>query len=196
MNKYKKYLIFFIGTILFSLGISFGNKSLLGGNPMAVLVNGVSKQISLSFGTCNLIVSAIEVIVGYLLDKRNVTWVTIVTMLVASSFIDLAGLFIIESSNIVVRVIYMLVGIALYCLGLGMQQYGKIGYENYDVFIFGLKKAFKVSKYHTIKWIVDGAFLILGFILGAEVGVGTVLFIVFAGILIEFFKELTEKIFK
>ena len=94
----------------------------------------------------------------------------------------------------VVRFVYMFVGIIGYCLGLSLQQYASIGYGNLDVFIFGLKKAFKVKKYHTIKWVVDAVFIVGGYMLGSPVGVGTVLLLAFAGILIEQFKEKVKKL--
>ena len=196
MKKYKNYLIFLFGTLLFAFGISLGNRSLFGGNSMSILVVGISKHLPLTIGTCNLIVSLIEVLFGYILDKKNVTWVTLVSTFIASYLIDFANIFVIETNNIVIRIIYMLVGVILYCLGLGIEQYANIGYESFDVFIFGFKKAFKVDKYHVIKWFVDGAFIAIGFMLGAEVGVGTLLLLIFAGLLIEKSKELSKRIFK
>ena len=190
----KKYVVFFIGTLIFSFGISFGNRSLFGGNSMAVLVVGISKHINLSIGTCNLIVATFEIIIGYLLDKKNVTYISVIAMVIGSYLIDFANIFVQPTNDMITRFIYMGLGILFYTLGLGMQQYASIGYGNLDCFIFGLKKAFNIQKYHTIKWAVDAACIIGGYFLGAEVGVGTLLLLLFAGVLIETFKELTQKV--
>lgn len=160
---------------------------------MAVFVVGINKHVNLSMGTCNLIVAAVEMIIGYILDKENVSWASIVAMFVGSYLIDFANLFVVPTTNMIARFVYMLVGIFCYTLGLGIQQYAEIGYGNLDVFIFGLKKVFKIEKYHTIKWFVDAAFIIGGYFLGAEVGVGTVLLLLFAGVLIEYFRDLCKK---
>ena len=193
-NDIKKYIIFFIGTLIFSFGISFGNRSLFGGNSMAVFVVGISKHINLSISTCNLIVAAFEMAIGYILDKKNVTWASVVAMVVGSYLIDFANLFVLPTEDMLVRFIYMFLGILCYTLGLGIQQYASIGYGNLDCFIFGLKKVFNIKKYHTIKWVVDFVFIIAGYFLGAEVGVGTVLLLAFAGVLIETFKGLCKKV--
>lgn len=195
MKKYKKYLIFFFGTLLFSFGISFGNRSLFGGNSMSILVVGLSKHISLSIGTCNLIVAVFELIIGTLIDKKNTTWLSIVAMVVGSYLIDFANLFVKPTDVMLVRFVYMFIGIFCYCMGLALQQSSKMGMGNFDIFIFGLKKAFKIKKYHTIKWIVDAAFIFSGYLLGGEVGIGTVLLLAFAGVLIEQFKEFAKKLF-
>lgn len=163
---------------------------------MSVLVIGIHKQIALTVGTCNLLVAIVQVIVGYFTDKRNITWVTIVAMFATSYVIDFANLLIVDTNDVFVRVIYMLVGIVLYCFGLGMQQSVSIGYGNLDVFIFGLKKAFNVSKYHTIKWFIDIVFLIIGYLLNAEIGIGTALLLAFTGLLIEKSRDISIKLFK
>ena len=195
MKKYRKYIIFLLGTIIFTFGVSFGNKSLFGGNPMSVLVVGIHKQVSLTIGTCNLIVAIFEVIVGYFTDKKNITWVTIVAMFTTSYLIDFSNALIPDTNDVLTRLMYMFAGIALYCFGMGVQQSVKIGYGNLDVFIFGLKKAFNVSKYHTIKWILDAIFLTIGYFLDAEIGIGTVLLLIFTGLLIEKSRDISIKIF-
>ena len=92
-NKYKKFLVFIIGKLIFSFGISFGNRSLFGGNPMAVFVVGLSKHLPLSVGTCNLIVAFFEIVIGTILDSKHTTWVSWVAMVVGSYLIDFANLF-------------------------------------------------------------------------------------------------------
>lgn len=193
MNKYKKYIVFFFGILIFSFGISFGNRSLFGGNSMSILVVGISNKVNLSIGTCNLIVGAFELLIGYLLDKKNVSWFSVIALVTGSYLIDFANLFVLPTENMIVRFVYMFVGIFCYCIGLALQQTASIGFGNFDVFIFGLKKAFNIKKYHTIKWIVDAAFIISGYLLKAPVGVGTVLLLAFAGVLIEEFREKFKK---
>lgn len=195
-NLIKKYLIFSLGLLVFGTGIAFSNKSLFGGNPMAVLVGGMSKHLPLSFGTCNLIAGIIEVIVGYVCDKKNVTFATFFGLFCGSYSIDLASLFIPTSDNIYTRFIYMIVGVLLYTLGIAIQQLGKIGYSNLDCFIFGLGKKFKIHEYHSIRWIVDCSFVAIGYFLGGVVGFGTLVLLLFSGVFVEFYLDLLKRIFK
>lgn len=195
MNKslLKKYIVFTIGLIVFGFGISFSNRSLFGGNSMAILVSGVNNVVPLSYGTCNLIVGIIEVIIGFLCERKNVTLATFFGLICGSYAIDLANIFVLPTDNMIVRIVYMLVGILLYCIGLSLQQVGKIGYSNLDCFIFGLGKVFKIKEYHKIRWIVDIVFIIIGYLLGGIVGIGTILLLAFSGLMIEFFVKLFRK---
>lgn len=190
----KKYIVFSVGTLLFGFGISLSNKSLLGGNPMSVLVQGITNILPFSFGTCNLIVGIIQIIIGYICDKKTVTFATFFGTVCGSYAIDLADLLIKDTNTLAIKIIYMILGIILYCLGLALQQVPKCGYTNLDCFIFGLAAVFKIDKYHIIRWIVDIAFLIIGYLLGGIVGIGTVLLFVLSGILIEFFVNTFRKI--
>ena len=195
MKNFKQFIVFTIGLIIFGFGISFGNKSLLGGNPMSILVVGMSLNLPLSVGTCNLILSFIETGIGYTLDKTNVTLATVFGAVCGSYAIDLANLFIPDTTSLTIRVIYMLVGIVLYCFGLALQQASRSGYGNLDCFIFGLKKVFKVEKYHRVRWCTDIGFIISGVLLGGTFGIGTVILLLVGGIIIEFFRKQIEKVY-
>ena len=187
---FKKYAIFFIGILLFATGISFGIKSLLGGDPMSILVVGINNHVSLSLGTCNLIVAGIEIAVGYILDKKNVTIISLIAVFLGSYTIDLASFLIPDASNMIVKIIYMILGVLLYCFGISLQQYANIGLGNLDCFIFGLMKAFKVKTYRYVRWIVEASFIIVGYLLGGIFGIGTIIILCFSGILIESFKKI------
>lgn len=195
--KINKYIVFLIGKIIFSSGISFGNRSLYGGNSMAVLVTGISKNLPfLTYGTCNLMVGILEVIIGYFCEKKNVTVVSVLALVFGSYMIDLINIFVLPNNDLFIRIIFMLLGILCYCLGLAIEQHASVGYSNYDVFVFGIKKIMKADKYHTAKWAVDITFIIIGFVLGAEVGIGTLLLLLFTGVIVEMFRELFQKVIK
>lgn len=163
---------------------------------MAILVVGISMHLPLTYGTCNLMVATLEMVIGKSLDSKHVTWVSWVAMVVGSYLIDFTNLLIPISDDLYIRIIYMLVGVMCYCLGLAIEQTANIGYSNLDVFIFGIKKALNSKTYHGAKWIVDAMFIVIGYFLGSKVGIGTVLLLGCAGILIEKFKKLVERMLK
>lgn len=194
MLKIKKYGLFILGLIIFGFGISFGNKSLLGGNPMSIFVVGLSKHIPVSIGTCNFIVALFEIAIGFILDKSNITIATALSLFFGSYSIDFANLFIKDSNALLIRIIYMLVGIVLYCFGLALQHKAKCGYGNLDCFNFGLKKLLKIKDYHTVRWFADTFFIVAGFLLGGVFNVGTIILLAFSGLIIEFFHSLLDKV--
>lgn len=161
---------------------------------MSILVSGLNIVLPLSMGTCNLIVNIVQIIIGTIFEKSYTSVVSLVSVFLGSYSIDLAYMFINPSDLMSIRIIYMLVGGLLYCIAIGMQLAANIGYSSLDIFIFGLKKKFNIKNYHTIRWIVDIGFIVVGMLLGGEVGIGTIILMLFSGIAIEKFKALFEKI--
>ena len=194
MKTVKKYSIFILGLLFFGFGISLGLKSGFGNNPMGVFVQGISKRTPLSIGICNMIVGLCEAGIGYALDKKNVSIATFVVIFCGSFFIDLANALIPGSDTIVVRILYMLLGIFSYCIGFSIQQLAECGLSNYDCFIFGLSKLFKTENYPLIRGICDFLFIVTGYFLGGVIGVGTLILVLFSGKIIVFLKKQLGKI--
>lgn len=196
MKKIKPYIIFLIGLIIFGTGLAFANESMLGSDPMAVFCSGLTIVTALSFGTCNLFVNIFEGIFGFIFDRKRVTIVTVIAMFIASYTIDFAAYIIPDTTNIIIRVIYMLCGVVFLSLGISLQVIANVGLGAMDCFIFGLGKLLKIEEYHKVRWIVDGFFLIIGILLHGVFNIGTILFIAFTGILMEFFKKRFEWLMK
>lgn len=190
----KQYILFVIGLAFFSLGLCFANRSLLGANPMGVFVFGLSVTLGISFGTANFFVNIFEVTTGYILDKKNVTIASILSVILGSYLIDFAALFIPATDSLVIRIIYMILGVLSYCLGIAIQQHAQCGYGGLDCFIFGLAKLFKIKEYYRIRWIVDGLFLLTGYLLHSVINVGTLILVLFGGIIIQNMKKVVDKL--
>ena len=189
MKKTKNYIIFIIGLMFFGFGISFGIKSGYGNNPMGVFVTGIAGHTLLSVGTCNMLLGLLETLIGYILDKKNVTIATLIVVFCGSYSIDLGNFLIPNSSLLPIKVLYMIIGIIFYCLGFSIQQYAGCGLSNYDCFIFGIGKLFKSKDYAKIRLVCDLSFIIGGYLLGGVVGIGTLILVLFSGKIIVFFKK-------
>ena len=55
------------------------------------------------------------------------------------------------------------------------------------MFEFGIGKKLKIHEYHSIRWITDMSFIVIGYFIGGVLGVGTVIFLLVAGLVVEFF---------
>lgn len=195
-NTIYRFFWYMIGLVFFAFGISFSIRSKLGGNPMSVLVEGVDVQLPFSFGMCNLLVGVIQLVIGYLCDKRNVTIATLIAMVTGSFIIDFGNYIIPITDDIRVMYLYMMIGVIIYCVGVGIQIQASIGLSNLDLFIFGLMKVTKIDSYKKMRWICDAGFLIVGYLLGGTIGVGTLVLLVVSGYLIEKFGLVFKKILK
>ncbi len=189
----KRYITFIVGLLFFGVGIAFGYKSLLGSDPMGVFVGGLANVIKLEVWLANIVVGLVEIAIGFVLERKNVTLATLIGLTCGSFAINL-GMTIIPDSNVLfIRIIYMCLAVLSYTFGIAVQQYANCGLSNLDCLIFGLKRLFRVNEYYRIRWAVDAFFLIGGFLLGGVINVGSALFIFFSGILIQFFKKQLDK---
>ena len=64
----------------------------------------------------------------------------------------------------------------------------------FDSLIYGILTHWK-TKYHVVRWLFEGLFLISGWALGGTVGIGTLILFVFTGPLVELFLGLLSKLF-
>ena len=189
----KKYIAFIIGLLFFGFGISFGIKSGFGNNPMGVFITGVAEHVSLNVGICNMLLGLFETLVGYILDKKNVNIGTLIIVFCGSYFIDLGMSLIPFPKGIIVRILYMIIGIVLFCLGFSFQQYARCGLSNYDCFIFGIGKLLKTNNYARIRLVCDLFFIVAGYLLGGVVGIATLILVLFSGKIIVFFTRLLKR---
>ena len=188
----KRALILICGSIIFGIGIGVCNLSDLGMDPMSVLSDGIAVAGSLRLGQANAILNITEIGVALLLDRKNVSLITLATVITISFGIDLVGLMHIGALPIAARIILLILGFLIYTFGIAVTQAAGVGYSGYDAFIFSLGKLFHTQSYHLIRWGTDGIFLILGVILGGTAGVGTVLVLIAAGKAVEFFLKIIE----
>ena len=193
-KKLKKYIVFVLGSFIMGVGIGLCNFADLGVDPMSVLVLGTYQRLHVSFGTMNLLISLVQLVIAYLLDKKNVTIATLLAMIFVSVGIDAFGLLHLSQalSAFPLDYFWLLGGICIYCFGIAFSQLPHCGYTSYDGVIFGLQKYTKFS-YHAIRWGIDLTFLISGVLLRGTAGIGTLLILLLAGRLIEIFHEWLEK---
>lgn len=189
----NKYFKFILGTALLSLGITLNVRANFGADPLTTACVGLCDIFNLSLGVINLFMSGSQIVIGYILEKRNVTVFTFLSVLLVSLFIEITGFIIPVGTSLIYRIICLFFGVMLYAFGIAYQQGVNIGYNNYDVAVFGVMKVTKIKSYKVVRWIFDGIYLVIGFILGSTIGVGTVVVLLFTGILVELFVKLLKK---
>lgn len=188
----KKYILFTLGAFTLGLGVSLCNYANLGVDPMTVFMQGLSKIIHVSLGTMNLFGSIVMMLIGYVYDKKYVTWATIAAMFIVSLGIDSLSLLHLPSPDLVVRYLCLIAGVLVYTFGIGLSQVASCGLTAFDCMMFGFMKLMN-KEYHFVRWVVEGVALGLGILLNGTFGICTIIIILFAGKLVEFFVELLTK---
>ena len=188
-----KYILFLIGAFFLGTGIALSDIAHLGVDPMSVMILGASYHLPITFGMTNFALSILQIIISYFLDKKNITLATFLAMLFTSLGIDAVGAFHWQTPSAPWNFAVLIFGFLIYCISVALCQFPRCGYNSYDCVVFGIMKH-TGKPYHTIRWFVDITYLLIGWILGGTIGIGTVIVMLFAGYIIEFVLKFFEKV--
>jgi uncharacterized membrane protein YczE len=164
------------GAFMFvAAGIALMLRARLGVAPTDTLNKGFSDKTNLNFGLAFICVSAVLYVIGWALGSPPGPG-SIVGSLVIGNAIAMMMRFIDEPSSIVIRSLFYVVGMVFVAAGICLAISTNLGSGPSEVVMLGLHR-------HGVplvasRWIVDGAQMGLGFLLGGPLGIGTVIFLV------------------
>jgi len=175
---YFRFLTFFIGNIIFSLGISITiNVQHLGLHPWDVLSVGLFDIFGLSIGTWNIIVGLLLVSVSLILDKSYVRIGTLLNVVLIGSFVDfyLWLDFLPQATHTWVDYIVIIIGIIIMGVGGGIYNGAGVGSGPRDGFMLSIsdKTGFSIGR---VRVITETSILIIGWIIGGPVFIFTFIF--------------------
>lgn len=193
MNKIS---VLILGLIILSCGIALFIKADLGCDPYTTFNLGVSDRLNLNFSLTQIGLNLLILIVIVFLDKAFINIGTMISMFCVGPLIE-AFSFLINKVlpgkyNFGISFILLLLGCLLVSFGAGLYIASNLGAGPYDILPLIVEK----KKYLTYKWIriiLDISCAILGFMMGATVGIGTFIVAVCLGPGIEFFRNFTIK---
>ncbi|MGL4106830.1 YczE/YyaS/YitT family protein [Clostridium sp. LP20] len=207
INLTKRLVIFFIGMSIIQLGVALFLKTNIGSDPFTVFTQGLAtflnktslKKFSLvqliagkaevTPGVANMIILIVLFTIIILVDKKRIQIGTLICVIGVGPIIDLGvkivSYFPVESYNYLVRALLVLLGCFIIAVGFSIMSESKLGVAPNDIVPFIIQDKIKVE-YRWIRIAVDGAFLLLGFISGGKVGVGTIIAMLSTGPFIQF----------
>jgi uncharacterized membrane protein YczE len=173
-----------VGIPVLGLGIALTLQARLGVSPYDVLHQGIAKQTGLSFGTVVIGVGLVILVLWIPLRQRPGIG-TVVNTLTVGLVIDLALLVLPEPEPLAARVPLLLGGIVVTALGMGLYIGAGLGPGPRDGLMTGV--AAKGFPLWAVRTVLEVTALVAGWLLGGNVGVGTVIFAFSIGPLGHFF---------
>ena len=173
------------GLTLFGLGLALMVIADLGLSPWDVLHQGISRQTGIPIGTV-VIITGFAVLLLWLPLKERFGIGTIANAIVIGLVLDGALLFLPETlDNLVLRWAALLVGVVIVAIGSGFYIGAGLGPGPRDGLMTGLAR-----RGISIAWARGGieiAALVVGWLLGGTVGIGTLIFAFGMGPLVQYF---------
>ncbi|TGE32294.1 hypothetical protein [Desulfosporosinus sp. Sb-LF] len=176
----------FIGLFLYAVGIVLTINANLGLSPWDVFHQGMTHLIGITMGQASIAVGSILVILNAVLGER-LGWGTLLNMLFIGIFMDLIMLnhMIPIFNDVLPGVIMMVLGMTV----IGVASYFYIGAELGAGPRDGLMIALTKKTGKSVRFIrngIESSVLIVGYLLGGLVGVGTLAMALTLGYIIQF----------
>lgn len=181
-----------LGFIFCAFAIVMALKSNLGLSPWDVFHQGLSNKTGITIGQANIIVGIIVVIITVLL-KLEIGVGTIANMTLIGIFIDIinnAGI-IPESTNLFSGVLMLICSLFMMAIGSCLYIGCCLGCGPRDGLMIALVRI-TGKPVGVIRFCIELGVLVIGWMLGGTVGIGTLITVVFLG----YFIQLVFKIFK
>ncbi len=205
-ETFIRVLILIVGLIIAHFGVTLFLLADLGSDPFNVMIQGLSKQLQSLFGygwithgNTHISVSVLIIIVLLFVDRSYIKIGTVICMFFGGPIIDFFTMILDSVINNQSAMFIRLIGNALGCLILafGMTIVIKSNAGTGPNDLVGVVISDKThKKFSIVRMIVDGFFLLCGYLLGGAVGVGTLICLFLVGPVAGFFLPKSEKIVK
>ena len=168
-----------VGQWVFGTGEAFLVASSLGVSPWTVLAQGLSVHLAVPIGVATLAVSVLVLLLWIPLRERPGLG-TIANAIIIATALQVMVQVLPDPQNVVVRLGFVLFGISLIGLGSGFYLTANLGPGPRDGWMTGLHVRFgwPIS---AVRLAIEAVVLVLGWLLGGTVGIGTVLFALLIG---------------
>ncbi len=176
-----------LGLAGLALGIALVLTANIGLGPWPVFHEGVSLRSGLSFGRVMQLTGLLVIVLGYLLSGIKPGLGTLLNMVLVGLWVDLftaQGWFPV-ANELLWGTAQCLLGIVLVGLSSGLYITAGFGAGPRDGLVLGLSRTLKLSV-RKVRALLELSVLVTGFLLGGSVGLGTVLFALFIGPLMQF----------
>ncbi|MEK3890621.1 YczE/YyaS/YitT family protein [Bacillus sp. FSL K6-3431] len=181
-NLIARLAIFTVGLLIMSLGIVFLIISGFGASPWDVLHVGLYYQLGLTIGTWSILVGFAILGSAAILMKEWPQFGAYLNMILIGLFIDMYMLlpFVTEPESWLGKITMFIIGMVIYAYGMGIYLSAQLGSGPRDSFMLALqdKMGWKISN---ARRMMEVTVLIVGWLLGGPVFIGTIVFSIVAG---------------
>ena len=187
----KQYFIrtcrLIFGLFLFALGSLLGIQANIGLAPWEAFSMGVSYKTGLSYGDVVVLTGLVILLIDFLL-KEKLGFGTILNTLLIGKFVDLLDMtgLIPQMQGLFSGVLMMLAGQVAISVGSFFYIGAALGCGPRDALMVALGKRLPKLPIGLVRGLIEGSVLVIGWLLGAKVGIGTVISAFGIGLVLQF----------
>jgi uncharacterized membrane protein YczE len=167
-----------IAWLFISVGIAFMIRGKLGVAPIDSLIKGLSDRTGINFGLVFIGVSAVFYAIGWCLRSPPGPGSVIGSFVIGPTVSVTLGL-IPHDSSLTARIVFFGIGLGFVAAGICFAISTNLGPGPSEVLMLGMRRI--GVPLVASRWLVDGIHLMLGWLLGGPLGIGTAIFLVTMG---------------
>jgi uncharacterized membrane protein YczE len=177
MALFYRILFFFAGLSIMTFGVCLTIRAELGAGAWDALNVALTEWIGLTLGSWIIIEGAVLVLVNSLLVKRRPELLSLLTIILIGSLVDLWMYLIFESFavyGLMLKVVTLILGIFIIGLGAAIYLQAKFPSSPIDSFMMAIRERFRVNLM-TAKTIGELVALFPALLLQGPIGIGTII---------------------
>ena len=174
-----RVLILFFGLAIFGLGDSLFIQAGIGNAPWTVFAEGLTYKTGMSIGFATFVISVFVLLLWIPLRERP-GFGTLANIVLIASFIEIGTHLFPVAESFAVGIVYNFIGISLVGIGSALYITCGLGPGPRDGAMTGLhyRTGVRVGR---VRMAIEITVLVIGFLMGGTVGVGTALFALLIG---------------
>ena len=188
-EKQRRILMTIAGVLIAGFSVGIFNFSLFGMDPFQVFSHGIWKHTAIGYGTFYTIVNLIMLVGIFFIDKSKIGLGTLINIFLLGYVVQFSSwLFftMIPDPSLIVRSVALMFAIVIISFGSALYFTGDLGVSTYDAVALVMSEK-KIAKFQYCRIGTDLICVVTGFLLGATVGIGTLITAFFMGPIIAFF---------
>ena len=192
MDEFKKRLVMCISGVFLS-GVAAGifGFTAFGMDPFQVFAHGLWGLTPLSYGTFYVILNGILLAFMFFFNRRMIGLGTIINLFLLGYVVEYTDLIlgrVFPSPSVLLRIVLMIFALILSSLAASLYFVAEMGVSAYDWIALTISDK-KRWAFRVVRIATDFICVLTGGLLGATVGIGTVLTAFCMGPIIQFFNE-------
>lgn len=194
---WKRILTSLIGLILCGVGVSMFLYSGMGVDPASVFELGIAKVFGISYGTSSALINVAILLIVFFIDKSYINISSLIAIFGIGYTADfvrkILGILIQGEPNLILKLALILIGLFIMSCGIATYIKADLGVGAIDLISEIISRKSKMQ-YRLVRVIGDVAFVVIGFLLGGTVGVGTVVAAFLTGPTVQLVRPGVEKV--
>lgn len=180
----RRFVQLIVGLVLFGAGIGLMLQSGLGVPPWDVLHQGLARQFGLTVGLWSIMVSVVVLLLWLPLRERYGLG-TLLNAVIIGLVLDGTSLLVPEADTTLIAWVMLVAGVVIVGIASGLYIGANLGPGPRDGLMTGIAK--RGPSIRLTRAVLEIGVLTLGWVLGGTFGIGTIVFAIAIGPLVQYF---------